>query len=313
MTINKKNTAITFPGQGSQFVGMGKDIYDNFSYIRHNFELVNDILKTNLTKIILEGPSQELTQTQNTQPALMLISIALLEVMKKEFGFEIQNNCAFVAGHSLGEYSAICAAGAIDITTTAKLLKIRGQSMADCATKQKGEMAAILGKDISEVEAIANNVSNCQIANDNSKGQIVISGSSTGINDFITKANAAGIKKIIKLPVSGAFHSYLMENAAQEMQIALEKTTLHNLEIPLINNIEAKSVTNAQEIKKLLVKQITGRVRWRESLLFLEKNGVENFIEIGAGKVLSGLATRTCSNIKAISIQNLEDIRTFFA
>jgi [acyl-carrier-protein] S-malonyltransferase len=312
MTTTKQNTAIIFPGQGSQIVGMGKDIYDNFKYVRDIFSMSDDILKTNLTKIIFEGPAEILTETQNTQPALMLISLSLLEVMKQEFGWKINQNCSFVAGHSLGEYSAICAAGGITIEQAARLLKIRGHSMAQCGKEQEGRMVAVLGKEISEIEEITAQTNGCEIANDNSNGQIVVSGSVSGIEEFIALAKEKGIKKIIKLPVSGAFHSKLMANAAIRMKEALTGVEFKNLEINLINNVEAKAVKDGNKIKNLLIEQITSRVRWRESMIFLEKNNIENFIEIGSGKVLCGLAGRTCKNISTTSIQNLADIRDFF-
>jgi [acyl-carrier-protein] S-malonyltransferase len=312
MIINKKNTAIIFPGQGSQSVGMGKDIYDNFKYVRDIFTMSDDILKTNLTKIILEGPNEILTETQNTQPALMLVSLALVEVMKKEFGWEISQNCSFVAGHSLGEYSAICASGGISIEQAAKLLKIRGQSMFQCGKEQKGAMAAVLGKEIFEIEEISKQVEECEIANDNSNGQVVVSGSVSGVDDFINIAKENGIKKIIKLPVSGAFHSRLMANAAIKMQEVLKEVDFQDLNIDLINNVEAQRVRDGDKIKNLLVEQITSRVRWRESMLLLEKNEIENFIEIGSGKVLCGLVGRTCKNANTISIQSLGSIKGFF-
>ena len=312
MTINKKNTAIIFPGQGSQYVGMGKDIYDNFKYVRDIFTMSDDILKTNLTKIILEGPVEKLTETQNTQPALMLVSMALLEVMKQEFGWKIADNCSFVAGHSLGEYSAICSAGGINIQQTAKLLKTRGEEMAQCGAEKPGVMAAVLGREIAEIEEIINQTDECEIANDNSNGQIVVSGSVAGVEKFNNIAKEKGIKKIIKLPVSGAFHSKLMTNAAKKMQEALNEVEFQNLEIDLVSNVEAKATKDGNKIKNLLVDQITSRVRWRETMIFLEQRYIENFIEIGSGKVLCGLAGRTCKNVNTISIQNLTNIKEFF-
>lgn len=309
-------TAIVFPGQGSQIVGMGKELNDNFSYVKDLFQSINDILKVDLTKIMFEGPTEELTKTQNTQPALMAVSIALIKVLEKEFNKKPQDIASYVAGHSLGEYSALCAASAISVEETAKLLQIRGSAMAKCGEKTEGAMAAILGVDVETAKEIAQESAQndiCQIANDNSVGQIVLSGSKTAIDRAIKIAKEKGAKRALALPVSGAFHSELMNDAALEMKEALEKAEVKSPNIALVANVTAQEVSNPQEIKDLLVQQVTGSVRWRETMLYLEQNNVEQIVEIGAGKVLSGLVSRTCKNMKSLSIQNFDDLKNFIA
>lgn len=309
----KNKTAIVFPGQGSQVVGMGKDLYDNFQTAREVFKTVDDILAVNLSKIMFEGPAEELTKTENTQPALMAVSIALVQVLEKDFGKNFSDLCGFTAGHSLGEYSALCAAGAMSLAQTAKLLQIRGSQMAKCGEKTQGAMAAILGVEIDVANAIASEAAQgdiCQVANDNSVGQIVLSGSKAAIDRAIEIAKAKGAKRALALPVSGAFHSALMNDAQIAMKAALANAEIKEPAVPVIANVTANIVTNPAEIRDLLARQITGAVRWRETMLFLEKQGVEEVIEIGSGKVLAGLVSRTCPNLKSRSIQTAEDLKT---
>lgn len=312
--MTKNTTAIVFPGQGSQAVGMGKDLYENFASAKQVFEKVDQVLGYKLSQIMFEGPAEELTKTQNTQPALMALSIALVEVLEKEFGKKIVDLCGFVAGHSLGEYSALCASGAISLEETAKLLQIRGNAMANCGAKTVGSMAAILGVEIDVAQAIAAEAAQgdiCQVANDNSVGQIVISGSKTAILRALEIAKSKGAKRAIELPVSGAFHSALMADAEIEMRNALATAKIKTPNIAVIANVTANQVANPEEIKELLARQITGSVRWRETMLCLENKGVKQIIEIGSGKVLSGLVGRTCSNITSKSIQNIADLQAF--
>lgn len=311
----KSKTAIVFPGQGSQVVGMGKDLFENFASAKEVFQKTDEILGVNLSKIIFEGPSEELTKTENTQPALMAVSIALVTVLEKEFGKKFVDLCALTAGHSLGEYSALCAAKSLTLEDTAKLLQVRGRAMAKCGEKTQGAMAAILGVEIEVAKEIAKEAAGdsdiCQVANDNSVGQIVISGSKAAIERALEIAKTKGAKRAIALPVSGAFHSLLMKDAQDEMRIALEKVHVKSPLVPLVANVSANIVSDPNEIRELLTKQITGSVRWRETMIFMESQGIEEVIEIGSGKVLAGLVGRTCANIKSRSIQNLEDLKAF--
>ncbi len=309
-------TALVFPGQGSQVVGMGKDLAENFSAAREVFKKVDDILSVNLSKIMFEGPSEELTKTENTQPALMAVSVALIEVLEKEFGKKITDLCSFVAGHSLGEYSALCAAKSISLEETAKLLQVRGREMAKCGEQTQGAMAAILGVEIEVAHEIAREAAQgqvCQVANDNSVGQVVISGSKSAIDRALEIAKAKGAKRAIALPVSGAFHSTLMLEAQNQMKIALAKADVQSPIVPVVANVTANLVTDPNQIRDLLAQQITGSVRWREIMLFLASQGVEEIIEIGSGKVLAGLVGRTCPNVKSRSIQNSEDLKAFIS
>lgn len=308
----KNKTAIVFPGQGSQFVGMGKELFNNFSSAKLVFEKINDILNKNLSKIIFDGPEDELVKTENTQPALMAVSIALITILEKDYNKKFEDLCSITAGHSLGEYSALCASKSISLEDTSKLLAIRGTEMSKCASENPGLMAAILGSDYETVDAIVKEAKQygiCQIANDNSNGQIVISGTKEAVNMAIEISKSKGIKRAITLPVSGAFHSELMENAKQKMFDILSKTKIDQPKVPIISNVFVEPLTNSEQIKKALIQQITGSVRWRETILLFEKNGIEQIIEIGSGKVLSGLASRTCPNIKTLSIQTIEDLK----
>ena len=310
----KNKIAIVFPGQGSQVVGMGKDLYENFDSAKKVFKKVDEILGVNLSKIMFEGPQDELIKTENTQPALMAVSVALIEVLEKDFGKKFQDLCALTAGHSLGEYSALCASKALTLEDTAKLLQIRGSEMAKCGQKTSGAMCAILGVEIEVAKEIAHEASQgdiCQVANDNSVGQVVLSGSKIAIERAIEIAKSKGAKRAIQLPVSGAFHSLLMKDAQEKMANALLQIDIKQPIVPLVANVSAQIAKDASEIKNLLVEQITGSVRWRETMLCFEQNGIEEVIEFGAGKVLSGLVSRTCPNLKSRSIQNSEDLKNF--
>lgn len=310
----KNKIAIVFPGQGSQVVGMGKDLYENFDSAKKVFKKVDEILGVNLTKIMFEGPQEELTKTENTQPALMAVSIALIEILEKDFGKNFQDLCALTAGHSLGEYSALCASRALSLEDTAKLLQIRGSEMAKCGQQTSGAMCAILGVEIDVAKEIAQEASNgdiCQVANDNSVGQIVLSGSKIAIERALEIAKTKGAKRAILLPVSGAFHSLLMKEAQEKMTQALAQITINQPRVPLVANVSAQIAKDGLQIKNLLIEQITGSVRWRETMLCFEQNGIEEVIEFGAGKVLSGLVSRTCPNLKSRSIQNSEDLKNF--
>lgn len=307
-------TALVFPGQGSQAIGMGKDLFENFASARQVFLEIDEILSVKLSKLMFEGPGEDLTKTENAQPALMAVSMALMTVLKKEFGKKITDLSNFVAGHSLGEYSALCAAESLTLQETARLLQTRGRTMAKCGEKTEGAMAAILGVEIETAEEIAREAAKsgiCQIANDNSIGQIVISGSKAAILCALEIAKAKGAKRAIQLPVSGAFHSVLMKDAEVAMKEALSKAEIKKPLVPLVANVSAQAVSDVELIRDLLLKQIIGTVRWRETMIFLASQGVEEVIEVGAGRVLSGLVSRTCSGVKSRSIQNTEDLEAF--
>jgi [acyl-carrier-protein] S-malonyltransferase len=307
----KMKKALVYPGQGSQFVGMGKEIYDAFQVARDVFLEVDDALSEKLSKLIFEGPMEDLTLTQNTQPALMAVSIAIQKVIEKESGKNIKDLCSFVAGHSLGEYSALCAAGSISIADTARLLRIRGNAMLDAVPAGQGGMAALIGVDFAkaqEVAIFASSEGACQAANDNGGGQVVISGVMAAIEKAVAGASALGVKRAVKLPVSAPFHSSLMEPAAMKMAEALVAVQVLSPAVPLIANVTAEEVTDPEEIRDLLVKQVTGMVRWRESVIALKNKGVNRIVEIGAGKVLAGLVKRIEPEVEAISIQTPQDV-----
>ncbi len=309
-------TALIFPGQGSQVVGMGRDLQQNFPQVKRVFEEVNEALKLDLTKIMFEGPVEELTKTENTQPALMAVSIAIVRVLKEEFGYNIADLCSYVAGHSLGEYSALCAAEALTLEQTAYLLKVRGAAMSRCAAKSEGAMAAILGLDTKSVEQLTKKAGEgeiCQVANDNSVGQVVISGQRSAISRATSLAKEFGAKRAIILPVGGAFHSELMADAKQEMKEALADIQIKKPIIPLIANVTADFVEDPSKIKDLLIEQITGSVKWRESLLLMQKSSVEQTVEIGSGKVLCGLVSKTCPDIKTVSVQDSQDLKSYLS
>ncbi len=298
-----------FPGQGSQKVGMGKDIYDNFSSAKDVFQEVNDTISFDLSKLIFEGTEEELKRTENTQPALMTVSIAFLEVMKKEYEFNLSERVKFFAGHSLGEYTALCAAGSLSLRDTARILRIRGKAMAE-AYPIGGAMAAILGLEIDQVEEIVreacSDTAKVQIANDNSVGQVVVSGHEEAVKKASEIASNCGARRAVMLPVSGPFHSELMQPAAEVLKDVLADVEFKAPSKPVIANVTAKAET--ENFKDLLLNQITGRVRWRESILYAESKGVSKCIEIGAGRVLTGLVKRISPSIELMNVNSLESL-----
>ena len=304
--------SVIFPGQGSQFVGMGKDFYENFSYVKEYFGNADELLKKNLSKIILDGPKDELDKTENTQSAIFLVSYSIFNVIKKETEFNI-NKASFFAGHSLGEYSALCCAGSINFDQTINLLMHRGKAMQNAVPNGEGGMLAILGVEIDKINLILNeNIKNftCYIANDNSKGQVVMSGK---INDLDSLSNELKKKniKFVKLPVSAPFHCPLMKNATIEMVKRINDTNFINPNVDVISNVTATPQNNTKDIKRLLIEQIEKPVKWRESILNIIDNDVNKFIEIGPGKVLSGLIKRINRNVKLNQVNNLTDINNF--
>jgi len=309
--------AFVFPGQGSQSIGMGKELFDAFETARDVFQEVDDALEQNLSKMIFNGEDSDLNMTENTQPALMTVSIATARVLQKDGGFDFLNdaNTKFVAGHSLGEYSALTAAGAFNLSDTARLLKIRGQAMQKAVPAGIGAMAAILGLDMDDVTVIAKEASEndniCSSANDNSTGQVVVSGHKAAVERAIELASAKGAKRAIMLPVSAPFHCALMQPAADVMAEALADVTIQKPVVPLVANVIASSVTDPDEIRNFLVEQVTGMVRWRESVLYMKENSVEELIEMGAGKVLTGLTRRIDRELKGSAIGTPEDIENF--
>ena len=302
--------SVIFPGQGSQIVGMGKEFYDRFDIVKKLFKKADETLSLPLSKIILEGPKEELDLTVNTQPAIFLISYSIFQVIKKEFNIDL-HKAKFFAGHSLGEYSAIACAGYLDFQDTIKILKIRGNAMQNSIPKGEGGMVAVLGTTIENIEKILENNKNnflAEIANDNSEGQIVLSGK---IKDLEKLSAVLKVNKIknIKLPVSAPFHCSLMNKATDIMKEELIKLKFKKGNNSLISNITADEIFNADELKDLLIKQIENRVRWRESVINMIGKDVNQFLEIGPGKVLSGLVKRVSKEVKVHSINNEEDIR----
>ena len=302
--------SVIFPGQGSQIVGMGKDFYEKYDLVKKLFKEADEALNLSISRIILEGPKEDLDLTANTQPAIFLISFSIFQVMKKEFDIDL-NKAKFFAGHSLGEYSAISCAGYLDFQNTIKILKIRGNAMQNSVPKGEGGMMAVLGVKIEIIEKILKDNQKdflVEIANDNSEGQVVLSGKNPDLDkiSFYLKKNKI---KNIRLPVSAPFHSSLMVKATDIMREELKKLTFKKGTNSLISNITADEIFNAEELKNLLVKQIENRVRWRESVINMINKGVNQFIEIGPGKVLSGLVKRINKEVEVISINNEEDIK----
>ena len=302
--------AILFPGQGSQIVGMGSEFYNNFPTVRKLFDEADETLKFKISKIILEGPESELKLTQNTQPSILVVSYSIFTVLKNEFNFSL-DKVKYFAGHSLGEYSALLSANALNYKDALHLLFERGKSMQEAVPIGKGGMIAILGTEIEEINNYILQVKNkgvCEVANDNAHGQIIVSGNIESIEELkgILKKNK---KKSISLPVSAPFHCSLMNSAAIKMKEKINNVDFKKPDLEIINNVTALPVNNPDDIKKILVQQIYSKVRWRESIVFMGKEKVQDFIEIGPGKVLTGLVKRILPNSNSFSINSIDDIK----
>ena len=301
--------SVIFPGQGSQMVGMGKEFYDKFDLVKSLFREADETLNYPVSRLRLEGPKEELDLTANTQPAIFLISYSIFNVIKNEFNIDL-NNARYFAGHSLGEYSALSCAGYLSFSNTLKILRIRGDAMQNSVPKGKGGMVAVLGSTVEIVEKILKDNEQkfkAQIANDNSEGQIVLSGKTEDLDSLILILRENSIKNI-KLPVSAPFHCSLMSNATKIMSEELNKLDFKYSKNKLISNVTAEEIKNSEELKELLIKQIENRVRWRESVVNMIKNDINHFIEIGPGKVLSGLVKRINREVRIDSINNQGDI-----
>ena len=301
--------AVMFPGQGSQAIGMAKEFYDRYSFVKNIFKKADEVLEFPISKLILEGPSDQLNITENTQPSIFLVSYSIFSVVKSEFNIDL-NKAKYFAGHSLGEYSALTAANSIDFENAIRLLKKRGRSMQLAVPFGKGAMIAILGQEIKDIEKILLNigVENCQIANDNCPGQIVVSGTLSEINKLIDTLKKLSIKNI-KLPVSAPFHCKLMKTSTEIMKKEINNTKFNTPSPKIISNVNALEQDNIDTIKNLLIEQIESTVKWRESVQYMIKNGVKKFIEIGPGKVLTSLVKRIDKNVESYSINNDEDIK----
>jgi [acyl-carrier-protein] S-malonyltransferase len=308
--------AFIFPGQGSQAVGMGKALAETFASARTVFEEVDAALGEKLSTIMWEGPAETLTLTENAQPALMAVSIAVMRVLEAEAGLDLARDAKFVAGHSLGEYSALAAAGALSLTDTARLLRLRGRSMQQAVPVGSGAMAALLGLSFEEAAAVAREAAQgevCQAANDNGAGQVVVSGHKAAVERAVEIAKAKGAKRAMLLPVSAPFHCALMQPAAEAMAEALAKIRVQSPVVPVVANVTAKPEREPDEIVRNLVTQVTGTVRWRECVAYMSGAGVTTFYEAGAGKVLTGLVRRIAENATGIAIGTPEDVTTFKA
>lgn len=306
--------AFTFPGQGSQVVGMGKDLAENFPSAKAVFDEVNDTLSQDLSGLMFDGPMEDLTLTANTQPALMATSIAVMRVLASEFGVEVKD-AAFVAGHSLGEYSALCAAGALTLSDTARLLRLRGNAMQDAVPVGAGAMAALLGASLEDAEAAVKagaSAGICQIANDNAAGQIVLSGEKAAVEKAAEAARDMGVKKAVILPVSAPFHCDMMGPAAEAMAEALARADVIAPIVPVVNNVTARPTSDPDQIRADLVTQVTGRVRWRESIEWMAgEGGIETFAEPGTGKVLTVMLRRIVKDAAGVAVNSPEAIEKF--
>lgn len=306
--------AFVFPGQGSQSVEMGKELASTFPAARAVFEEVDEALGQHLSKIMFEGPDNELVLTENTQPALLACSIAVLRVLQTEGGFNLADQAAYVAGHSLGEYSALCAAETFTLADAARLVKTRGKAMQVAVPVGQGAMAALLGLEAADAEAIAEEASHvgiCNFANDNASGQVVVSGATAAVKSAVEIAKERGAKRAVILPVSAPFHCAMMQPAADVMAEALAETEMSDPVVPVVANVTASAVTTTQEVRKLLVEQVCGRVRWRESVLYMKKQGVTQLIELGHGKVLSGMVRRIDRELSGSAVGSVETVQEF--
>ena len=305
------STAFTFPGQGSQHVGMGQTLAEAFPAAREVFGQVDDALGQDLSSLMWNGPADDLTLTENAQPALMAVSMAVIRVLETECGITVADAAKFVAGHSLGEYSALAAAGALSIADTARLLKLRGRSMQAATPVGTGAMAALLGLDVETAQQVADEAAHgevCQAANDNAPGQVVVSGHKSAVERAIEIAKANGARRAILLPVSAPFHCALMQPAADAMAEALAAVDMVSPAVPLVANVLARPIDEPAEIRSRLVEQVTGTVRWRESVGYMSAQGVGLFCELGAGKVLSGMVKRNADLAASLVIGTAEDI-----
>jgi len=302
--------SVIFPGQGSQIVGMGKELHAKFDTVKNLFNEADKILEFSISSLILEGPKDQLDLTENTQPAIFLVGYSIFQLLKKEFELDL-NKANFFAGHSLGEYTALASADVLSFSDTLKILKIRGSAMQSAVPKGEGGMVAVLGSNIEKIEKIIKENKNkyeCFIANDNSNGQLVVSGNINNMDKFILDLKSNSIKNI-KLPVSAPFHCTLMKNAAEKMKDKINRTNFLKPIPSIISNVTAKEENDINKIKPLLVDQITSRVRWRESVNYMIKKGVTSFLEIGPGKVLSGLVKKINPNVEISNINSIEDIK----
>ena len=303
--------ALVFPGQGSQAVGMGRALAENFPAARQAFDEIDAALGEKLTTVMWQGPAETLTLTENAQPALLAVSVAALRVLESEVGFDVEREAAYVAGHSLGEYSALAAAGSLDPADAARLVRIRGRAMQQAVPVGVGAMAALLGLEFDAAAAIAAEAAQgqvCQAANDNGGGQVVVSGDRAAVERAVELAKARGARRAMMLTVSAPFHCALMQPAADAMEQALASTQVRAPKVPVVANVLARPINDADEIVRSLVAQVTGTVRWRESVAFMAQAGVKAFYEVGAGKVLSGLVKRIADGATGIAVGTPEDI-----